>query len=258
MRFTQDSIRKILACDQIAEGLEFNKRPSNQELIFGHILLMYEEGRRVVPRDLVNLIGCSAESLRLMLRGAERGGFVKARGRPDYEILPDDRLLWEVHKVSQEWLTRNQRRLLPLRPTVREVYLTTQTFDIYARFKKTMTFALKSPLKRGISFFILDRDVHGGVELKRLRHNFPIDHESLRQFINVMIDAGYFEKHRRGKKVFIRPTIALKEALGAIVEDVSDKLNECAKDFSVYSNFIDQLVSKRPEKKTDISRLVSS
>ena len=60
MRFTTDSLRKILTCDQIAEGLEFDKRPSNQELIFGHILLMYEEGRRVVPRDLVSLIGCSA------------------------------------------------------------------------------------------------------------------------------------------------------------------------------------------------------
>jgi hypothetical protein len=258
MRFTTDSLRKILACDQIAEGLEFDKRPSNQELIFGHILLMYEEGRRVVPRDLVSLIGCSAESLRLTLRGAERGGFVKAQGRPDYEILPGDRLLWEVHKISQEWLTLNQRRLLPIRPTVREVYLTTQTFDIYTRFKKNMTFVLKSPLKRGISFFILDRDAYGGVELKGLRHNFPIDHESLRQFINVMIDAGYFVKHRRGKKVFIRATIALKEALGSIVEDVSDKLNDCARNFSVYSNFIDQLVSERPEKKTDESRLVSS
>jgi hypothetical protein len=50
----------------------------------------------------------------------------------------------------------------------------------------------------------------------------------------------------------------LKEALGAIVEDVSGKLNDCARNFSVYSNFIDQLVSERPEKKTDESRLVSS
>ena len=90
------------------------------------------------------------------------------------------------------------------------------------------------------------------------RGNFPIDHESLRQFINVMIDAGYFEKHRCGKNVFIRPTIALKEALGAIVEDVSDKLNDFARNFSVYSNFIDQLESERLEKQTGKSRLVSS
>ena len=53
MRLDEGKMRKVLACDQIDEGLEFDKRPSNQELIFGHILLMYEEGRRIVPRDLV-------------------------------------------------------------------------------------------------------------------------------------------------------------------------------------------------------------
>jgi hypothetical protein len=244
MHFTADNVHKILACDQISESLEFDKRPSNQELIFGHILLMYEEGSRVVQRDLESLIGCSAESLRLTLRKAEQGGFVRALGRPDYEVLPRDRLLWEVFKVSQEWLLHNQRRLLPTCPTVREVYLTTQTFDIYTRCKKIMTFALRSPVKRGISFFILDRDVYGGVDLQHLRHNFPIDHESLRQFINVMIDAGYFKKHRRGKKVFIRSTIALKEALGAIVENVCGKINDCARGFSVYSNFVDKMTSE--------------
>jgi len=258
MYFTAGSVSKILACDQISESLEFDKRPSNQELIFGHILLMYEEGRRVVPRDVARLIGCSAESLRLTLRRAEQGGFVRVQGRPDYEILPCDRLLWEVYKVSQEWLANNQRRLLPARPTVREVYLATQTFDIYTRCKKIMTFALRSPVKRGISFFILDQDVYGGVDLQHLRHNFPIDHESLRQFINVMIDAGYFEKHRRGKRVFIRPTISLTEALGAIVENVCDTINDCARGFSVYSNFVDEMTSEQPEKKTGKGRLVSS
>ena len=243
MRFTVNCMRKVLACDQIAEGLEFDKRPSNQELIFGHILVMFEEGRSVVPRNLVDLIGCSAESLRLVLRNAEKGGFVTACGRPDYEIVPRKRLLWEVHNVSQKWLIRNQRRLMPERPSIRDVYIITQAFDIYARFKKLLPFILKSPLKRGISFFVLDRDVYGGVELTRLRHNFPIDHESLRLFINVMIDAGYFVKRRDGKKVFICPTMALKEALGAIVEDVCGQLNDSAEGLSVYSDFVGRLVS---------------
>ena len=258
MHFTADRVHKILACDQIAAGLEFDKRPSNQELIFGHILLMYEEGRPVVPRDIARLIGCSAESLRLTLRRAEQGGFLRTQGRPDYEVLPRDRLLREVHKVSQEWLALNQRRLLPTRPTMREVYIITQTFDIYTRCNKIMTFALRSPVKRGISFFILDQDVYGGVDLQDLRHNFPIDHESLRQFINVMIDAGYFEKHRHGKKVFIRPTISLNEVLGEIVENVCHKINDCAMGFSVYSNFVDKVTSEQPEKKTYKSRLLSS
>ena len=258
MRFTAEGMCKVLACDQIAEGLEFDKRPSNQELALGHILIMYEEGRRVVPRDLVNLLGCSSEGLRLMLRSAEKGNFLRTEGRPDYEIFPSNKLLWEVHDVSQKWLIRNQRRLLPERPTVRKVYLIAQAFDIHARFKKLMTFALRSPLKRGISFFILDRDTHGGVELARLRRNFPIDHESLRQFINVMIDAGYFEKHRYGKKVFIRPTFALKEEFGAIVEDVCRNLNKCSQGLSVYGDFVDKLLSTPLETDTDKHQRASS
>ena len=39
MRFCSDSVKKILACDQIVGGMEFDKRPSNQELVFGHIAL---------------------------------------------------------------------------------------------------------------------------------------------------------------------------------------------------------------------------
>ena len=79
MRFCSDSVSKILACDQIAEGLEFDKRPSNQELIFSHILLCHEEGQRVVPRDLTEVIGCSPESLRLILRKAENGAICNVR-----------------------------------------------------------------------------------------------------------------------------------------------------------------------------------
>ena len=67
--------KKILACDQIDEGLEFDKRPGNQELILGHILLCHQEGKTVLPRDLTEIVGCTSESLRLMLRGAEKGVF---------------------------------------------------------------------------------------------------------------------------------------------------------------------------------------
>ena len=44
MRLDEGKMRKVLACDQIDDGPEFDKRPSNQELIFGHFLLMYVEG----------------------------------------------------------------------------------------------------------------------------------------------------------------------------------------------------------------------
>ena len=89
MRFSSDMVKKILACDQIDEGLEFDKRPSNQELVFGHILLCHQEGADVsLPRDLTELIGCTPESLRLMLRKAEKGRFLMCGGRPNYEILP--------------------------------------------------------------------------------------------------------------------------------------------------------------------------
>jgi hypothetical protein len=249
MRLDEGKMRKVLACDQIDEGLEFDKRPSNQELIFGHILLMYEEGRRIVPRDLVTLIGCSAESLRLTLRDAEKGGFLSRAGRPDYEVLPRKRLLWEVFDVSQKWLLRNQRRLLPASPSVREVYIITQAFDMFTRVKKLLPFALKSPVKRGISFFILDRDSHGGVDLTRLRYNFPIDHESLRQFINMMIDAGYFVKHRVGKKVFIRPTATMKQTFGEILTDVCSRLNDCDKGSTTYSDFVQSLIASPQNEK---------
>ena len=75
MRFLSDMVKKILACDQIDEGLEFDKRPGNQELILGHILLCHQEGKTVLPRDLTEIVGCTSESLRLMLRGAEKGAF---------------------------------------------------------------------------------------------------------------------------------------------------------------------------------------
>jgi hypothetical protein len=241
MRFCTDEVKKVLACDQIAEGLEFDKRPSNQELVFGHILLMHEEGKNVVPRDLVRLIGCSSETLRLMLRKAEKGGFLKAHGRPDYEIVPLEKLLSLVFKVSQEWLLRNRMRLLPFSPSVRSVYLVTQTFDMYSRHKKLLPFVFKSPLKRGISFFVLDREKSGGVELKKLRHNFPIDHESLRQFVNIMVDAGYFKKHRKGKKVLIRPTSALTEIANMAIGDLCGLLNQSNRKFAAYNDFIGRL-----------------
>lgn len=241
MRFCGDEVKKVLACDQVAEGLEFDKRPSNQELVFGHILLMHEEGKSVVPRDLVRLIGCSSETLRLMLRNAEKGGFLKAHGRPNYEIVPLEKLLSLVFKVSQEWLLRNRLRLLPFSPSVRNVYLVAQAFDMYSRHKKLLPFVFKSPLKRGISFFVLDRDKSGGVELKKLRHNFPIDHESLRQFVNIMVDAGYFKKHRKSKKVFIRPTPAFTEITNMTIDDLCRLLNASSKGFAVYDNFIAKL-----------------
>ena len=75
MRFSSDMVKKILACDQIDEGLEFDKRPGNQELILGHILLCHQEGKTVTPRDLVKSSVVASESLRLMLRGAEKGKF---------------------------------------------------------------------------------------------------------------------------------------------------------------------------------------
>lgn len=245
MRTDSDSVKKVLAVDQIAEGLVFDKRPSNQELILGHILLRHEEGRTVVPRELIKIIGCSPESLRLMLRKAEKGGFVVTTGRPDYEIRPSQKLLWLVFQVSQEWRVRNQRRLLPYSPTIRDVYRITQSFDIYTRVNNLMPFVLKSPMKRGITFFVLDRGKFGGVELTQLRHNFPIDHESLRQFINSMIETRQFEKYRKGKKAYIRPTRALTQQLNTIVDEVCAGLASHKSTFTVYSDFIDNVLSDK-------------
>lgn len=247
MRFCSDSVSKILACDQIAEGLEFDKRPSNQELIFSHILLCHEEAQRVVPRDLTEVIGCSSESLRLILRKAEKRGYLQCSGRPDYEIKPCAKLLWLVHEVSQKWLINNQRRLLPFQPTVRQVYTVTQAFDIHSRVKNRHGFMFKSPIKRGIVFFVLDRMCHGQIELKRLKRNFPIDHESLRQFINMMVDAGYFEKQRKGTQTYIRATQILKMKADAAVEEVCLGLNRFSAGFSTYNDFIAWLINHGDE-----------
>jgi hypothetical protein len=241
VRFSSDIVKKILACDQISEGMEFDKRPSNQELAFGHILLCHQECRRVVPRDLTELLGCTPESLRLMLRKAEKGKFLASGGRPHYEIIPLPKLLWLIHEVSQEWLLRNQRRLMPFSPTVREVYTVTQAFDIYSRINNRHGFMFKSPVKRGIVFFLLDRMHHGPIELKRLKYNFPIDHESLRQFINMTVDAGYFEKLRDGKQTFIGATKVLKEKTDILVDEVCVGLNKSDQSLSIYSDFIDWL-----------------
>ena len=241
MIFCSDSVKKILACDQIAEDLVFDKRPSNQELIFGHILLSYEEGQPATPGDLVNLIGCSPESLRLMLRKAEKGKYLFSGGRPKYEILPGSKLLWLTHKISQEWLVRNQRRLLPFRPTVREVYTVTQAFDIHSRTSNRLSFVFKSPVKRGIVFFLLDRMNYGYFELKRLKHNFPIDPESLRQFINIMQDAGYFEKMRKGNQTLIRASQSLQTLADEEVTKVCLDLNKGSNSFRPYSDFVARL-----------------
>ena len=241
MHFSPANVKKILACDQIAEGLKFDKRPSNQELVFGHVLLCHQECRRVVPRELTDLIGCTPESLRLMLRKAEKGKFLASLGRPHYEIIPLPKLLWLVHNVSQEWLLRNQRRLLPFTPSVREVYTAAQAFDIYSRVKNRHGFMFKSIIRRGIVFFVLDRMRYGHIELSRLKENFPIDHESLRQFINMMVDAKYFEKLRYGKKTVIRATESLENKADAMVEEVCYRLNKCEQSFSIYGDFIDWL-----------------
>jgi len=138
-------------------------------------------------------------------------------------------------------LLRNQRRLLPFNPTVREVYTVTQAFDIYSRVKNRHGFMLKSTIRRGIVFFVLDRMCHGHIELSRLKENFPIDHESLRQFINMMVDAGYFEKLRHGKQTVIRATDSLQNKADAMVDEVCFGLNKCGQSFSIYGDFIDWL-----------------
>lgn len=252
MRFCSDSVKKILACDQIVGGMEFDKRPSNQELVFGHILLCHQECRRVVPRDLTELIGCTPESLRLMLRKAEKGKFLASGGRPHYEIIPLPKLLWLVHNVSHEWLLRNQRRLLPFNPTVREVYTVAQAFDIYSRVKNRHGFMFKSPIRRGIVFFVLDRMCHGHVELSRLKENFPIDHESLRQFVNMMVDAEYFVKLRHGKQTVIRATESLQNKVDAMVDEVCFGLNKCEQSFSIYGDFIDWLYFNAKQEDTAV------
>ena len=248
MRFSSDMVKKILACDQIDEGLEFDKRPGNQELILGHILLRYQEGKIVVPRDLTEIIGCSSESLRLMLRGAEKGRFLVCGRRPNYEILPTSKLLWLVHAVSNEWLIKNQRRLMPFQPSIREVYTVTQAFDIFSRINNVQGFMFKSPVKRGIVFFVLDKMRFGPLELKRLRQNFPIDHESLRQFVNVMEDAGYFEKTRMGNMTYVRGRAALKSVVNEAVNEVCAGLNQVDGSFSPYSDFLAWLKPNLGEK----------
>lgn len=238
MRFSSDSVKKILACDQVTAGLEFNKRPGNQELIFGHILLCHDESRMVVPRDITDTIGCSPESLRLLLRRAEKRDYLFCGGRPNYEIKPAPKLLWMVHKVSQEWLVNSQRRLLPFRPTVREVYTVAQAFDIHSRVKNSHGFMFKSPIKRGIVYFVLDRMCYGHIELKQIKRNFPIDHESLRQFINAMVDAGYLEKIRQGNQTCIRATQTLREVANDAADIVCAGLSGAAESFTPYTDFL--------------------
>lgn len=247
MRFSSDMVKKVLACDQIDEGLEFDKRPGNQELILTHILLCHGEDKIVVPRDLTDIIGCSSESLRLMLRRAEKGRFLSCGDRPNYEILPRSKLLWLVHAVSHEWLIKNQRRLMPFQPTVREVYTIAQAFDIYSRANNQYGFMFKAPVKRGIVFFVLDKMRFGPLELKRLRQNFPIDHESLRQFINIMEDAGYFEKIRKGNQTYIRGRQALQSVADETVNMVCVGLSQVNDSFTPYSDFLAWLRSERVE-----------
>jgi predicted transcriptional regulator len=123
----------------------------------------------------------------------------------------------------------------------REVYTVTQAFDIYSRMKGPDGFMFKSPMKRGIIFFVLDKMRFGQIELSRLKENFPIDHESLRQFINMMVDAGYFEKLREGKQTFIRATEALQINTDAAVNEVCAGLQRFENSFKPYSDFIDWL-----------------
>lgn len=247
MQLSEDKIKKVLACDQIAEGLTFNKRPGHQELIFGHILLSYEEGNPATPKDLTRLTGCTPETLRVLLRKAESRGYLCSSGRPDYQIVPCEKMLSLIFKVSQEWRQRNLRRLLPYTPTVGEVYVMTQAFDIYTRWRESLTFIFKTPVKRGITFFILDRSRHGYVELERLKYNFPIDHESLRQFINMMIETGYFGKSKIGKYTVIWATSKLREETDKIVSELDAALRPFSGSIRPYSAFVEQILYSSSE-----------
>ena len=88
----------------------------------------------------------------------------------------------------------------------------------------------------------------GPLELKRLRQNFPIDHESLRQFVNIMEDAGYFEKTRMGNMTYVRGRAALKSVVNEAVNEVCAGLNQVDGSFSPYSDFLAWLKPNLGEK----------
>ena len=246
MRINLETMKKVLAFDQISEGLEFDKRPSNQELIFSHILLTHFEQRKTKPRDLTELVGCSSESLRIMLRRAEKGGFLSSAGRPNYEIIPCDKYLNLISTVGNQWLDLHRDRLASFTTTLREVFVITQAFDIYARAKNLHAFMFRAPVRRGIVFYVLEQSETAYVELKRIKNNFPIDHESLRQFVKMMFEAGYFQRKREGNRVFVRASDMLANILEASVEDVCDRLNVFAGSTTIYSDFIDALDVAKP------------